>query len=97
MESTSVRQCALSMTLRKGEITPADLKRKWPHHVALAADKVLGLKNSEIVRGFADTLSVAPRQLHMRRDNSDFVVFCFAGGCCQGTPLTRGPSMPSRS
>jgi hypothetical protein len=30
------------------------------HHVALAVGKVRGLKNSEIVRGFADTPSVAP-------------------------------------
>jgi hypothetical protein len=37
-----------------------------------------GLKNSEIVRGFADTLSVAPRTYSLRRNNSDFVVFCFA-------------------
>jgi hypothetical protein len=30
-----------------------------PHHVALAADKILGLKNSETVRGFADALRMA--------------------------------------
>jgi hypothetical protein len=46
--------------------------------VALPAEKVRGLKNSEIVRGFADTLAVAPRTSHMRRDEQDFVVFCFA-------------------
>jgi len=34
--------------------------------------------NDEVVRGFADTWSVAPRPYHLRRDDLDFVVFCFA-------------------
>ena len=66
------------MTLRKGEIIGARLRRQWPHHVALPADKVRGLTNSETVRGFADTLTVAPLTYSIRRADDDFVVFCFA-------------------
>jgi hypothetical protein len=66
------------MTHRKGEITRADLKPKWPHHVALPLGKVRGLANSEVVRGFADALSVAPRTYSLYHDDANFVVFCFA-------------------
>ena len=66
------------MTQRKGEVIPPDSKRKWPHHVALAADKVRGARNSEIVWSFAQTLSAGPRPYSLRRDDGEFVVFCFA-------------------
>jgi hypothetical protein len=66
------------MTRRKGAITRSTLKRKWPHYIALPADKVRGLADSEIVRGFADTLSAAPLTYSLHRGDADFIVFCFA-------------------
>jgi hypothetical protein len=53
------------MTRCKREITRDDPYRKWPHHVALPVGKVRGLVNSEVVRGFADALSVSDRALEL--------------------------------
>jgi len=68
---------AAAMTQRKGEITLPEIKRKWPYHVALSADKVHGVRNSDIVWSFAATLSAGPRPYSLRRDDGEFVVFCF--------------------
>ncbi len=44
--------------------------------VTPAADKVMG-KNCDVVDGFANTLSVAALTFPLRRDDVDYVVFCF--------------------
>jgi hypothetical protein len=76
------------VTRRKGEIILPQIKRKWPHHLALSADKVRGVRNSEIVWSVAATLSAAARPYSLRRDDGEFVVFYFAkpedaDACCE--------------
>jgi hypothetical protein len=65
------------MKRRKGEIIRSRLRRGWPHRVALPAEKVGDLENSEIIRSAAN-LSAAPLTYSLRRGDLRFVVFCFA-------------------
>jgi hypothetical protein len=91
------------MIRRKGQITRSTLKPKWPHHVVLPAEKARGLAKSEEVHSAAKALSAAPLTYHMRRDDGEFVVFCFtkpedAQTFCDrfGGDLLVAPSRPSR-
>jgi hypothetical protein len=67
------------MVYRKGELSKSAIDRGWSHQVALAADLVAG-RNHPVIHGFcrAEELSLCQRGHHFRRDDTDYVVFCFA-------------------
>jgi hypothetical protein len=62
----------------QGEITHGDLKRKWPHHVALPAEKVRDPVDRHLIFCAAGVPSATPLTYSLRRDDSGFVVFCLA-------------------
>jgi hypothetical protein len=65
------------MTRRKGELTRRRIDREWPHQVALRANQLRGKKH-EKVHDFCRNLLLCPRGHAFRRDDIDYVVFCFA-------------------
>jgi hypothetical protein len=74
---TEVESHDTAMTSRKCDMTRNDLDRKWPHHEVIPAEKVRDRVNTEVIICAAGVLSATPFTYSLRRDDSDFVVFCF--------------------
>lgn len=66
------------MARRKGELSASQIDRDWPHQVALSATAVLGA-NYPIIDAFcaSESLAVCLRRHRFRRQDADFVVYCF--------------------
>ena len=65
------------MSRRKGELSRRIIDLDWPHQVAIAAEKVRG-DGYVTTYYFCEGLSLCPRQAWFRRDDRDYIVFCFA-------------------
>lgn len=65
------------MTRRKGELSQKMIDLGWPHQVALPAEVCRG-DGYLTTRFFCEGLSLCPRLGYFRRDDRDYVVFCFA-------------------
>jgi hypothetical protein len=65
------------MVRRKGELSTWAIDREWPHQVALPASRCSG-PNYPILRQFCEGLWLCQRGHCFRRDDADWVVWCFA-------------------
>ena len=64
------------MISRGSQLTSARLAREWPHWVAVRADQVAAHRGEMLA--FCGSLSLAPRHPTVRRNDVDYVIFCFA-------------------
>jgi len=62
---------------KKGEMTPTQLDREYPHQVLLRADHYSG-SNYQTVQGFCIGLSLAPRGHSIVKDDHWHHAFCFS-------------------
>ena len=66
------------MTARKGELTKAQLDRDFPHQVAVPAWRCAESSGGRQIQIFCANLRIAPRHHTVRRNDKDFIVYCFA-------------------
>ena len=65
------------MSRRKGELSQRTIDLEWPHHVAVTAETCRG-DGYITTHYFCEGLSLCPRHRYFRRNDRDYVVFCFA-------------------
>ena len=65
------------MVKRKGELSQRTIDREWPYQVAITAETCRG-DGYVTTHYFCEGLSLCPRHGYFRRDDRDYVVFCFA-------------------
>lgn len=65
------------MVRRKGELSNDGIDGGWPHQVALPADVCTG-RSYNVKHDFCRGLSLCVRGHSFRRDDRDYLVFCFA-------------------
>ena len=65
------------MVRRKGELSRSMVDAGWPHQVAVTAETCRG-DGYIATHYFCEGLSLCPRHGYFRRDDRDYVVFCFA-------------------
>ena len=65
------------MAKRKGELSQRTIDREWPYQVAIPAETCRG-DGYVTTHYFCEGLSLCPRHGYFRRDDRDYVVFCFA-------------------
>ena len=65
------------MVRRKGELSRSMIDAGWPHQVAVTAETCRG-DGYITTHYFCEGLSLCPRHGYFRRDDRDYVVFCFA-------------------
>lgn len=66
------------MVRRKGELSPADVNREWPHQVAVP-EKISVGPSYKVVHDFCKELSLCPKgHAFKSMDREWWNVFCFA-------------------
>jgi hypothetical protein len=65
------------MGRRKGELSRRMMDSGWPHQAAVTAETCRG-DGYLTTHCFCLELSLCPRHWHYRREDRDYVVFCFA-------------------